>query len=155
MAQPLARASSILKKSNIESGGPTPSNIEDEEISKKDKTIQGEDMDMTTAFCENLRAETELGEEVLRDEVAGAFVEQPEDEQQGRSGIVTTNEDEDIGQGDLHTQGQTSQRGRSPEKTRNCNKTSIQDEDMEMTRAGVKKQVELTQDNMEPTKMGP
>ena len=158
MAQSLARASSILKKSNIGSDGPTPSNIEDEEISKKDKTIQGEDMEMTAAFCENMRAETELGEEVLRDEVARALVEQPKDEQQGRSGIVTTNEDEDIGQGDLHTQGQTSQRGRSPEKTRNCNKTSIQDIDMEMTRAGVKNQVDstrLTQDNMDLSKMVP
>merc|ERR1719204_1452832 len=84
MAQPLARASSIVKKSNLESDGPTPSNIEDEEISKKDKTIQGEDMEMTTAFCENVRAETELDEEVLRDEGAGALVEQPKDEQQGR-----------------------------------------------------------------------
>merc|ERR1719357_912143 len=156
-AQPLARASSILKKSNIESDGPTPSNIEDEETSMRDKTILGEDMEMTTAFCENIRAETELSEEVLRDEVAGAPVEQPKVEQR-RSGIVTTNEEEDIAQGDLHTQGQTSQRGRSPEKTRPCNKTSIQDEDMEMTRAGVKNQVDstrLTQDNMDLTKMVP
>merc|ERR1719357_1960306 len=155
-AQPLARASSILKKSNIESDGPTPSNIEDEETSMRDKTILGEDMEMTTTFCENIRGETELGENVLRDEVAGAPFEQPKDEQR-RSGIVTTNKDVDIGQGDLHTRGQTSQRGRSPEKTQPCNKTSIQDEEMEMTKAGGRNngnRTTMIQDNMEMTKVG-
>merc|ERR1719201_2908756 len=63
------------------------------------------------------------------------------------------------GQADhLGIQGVERQRERSPQRTQPWNKTSIQGEDMEMTRAGVKNlgnQTPVNQENMEMTKIVP
>ena len=173
VAPPVARATSILKKvANesqtlpLEEGAMVASedgNVM--EMSRVEKTAQGDDMEMTTGGGENVRTQTKLVQEVIH----SRGTKSPEKAQAWNRTTVQGQDMELTKMGGRATMGgQADNLGiqvvagqrevRSPQRAQAWNKTSIQGEDMEMTRAGTKHlgdRTSVNQLNMEMTKIVP